>query len=146
MPDKVLDPYRQFRFKVDIGDYKGGFSEVTVAETTIDPIDYRDGNEDPHFRKISGLTKYGNITLKRGTVSGLEFYDWINNVHLKGSDESRKNITITLLDESGQDKTKWTVVNAWPTKYKPSDLSAKANEIAIETIEFAHEGIKREKV
>lgn len=142
------DPYRQFRFKVKVGDFEGGFTEVTVAETTIDPIDYREGNEAPRFRKISGLTKYGNITLKRGTLNTLEFYNWIKSVHDTGSEgkDSRKSITITLLDETGKNETAiWSVENAWPTKYKPSDLSAKANEIAIETVEFAHEGITRTK-
>jgi phage tail-like protein len=139
------DPYRQFRFKVKVGDFEGGFSEVTVAETTIDPIDYREGNEAPNFRKISGLTKYGNITLKRGTMDTLEFFNWIKGVHDTGSEgkDSRKSITITLLDESGKEKANWSVVNAWPTKYKPSDLNAKTNDIAIESIEFAHEGITR---
>jgi phage tail-like protein len=67
------DPYRQFRFIVKVGDKDvGGFSECTVAETTVDPIDYREGSEEPRFRKVSGLTKYGNITLKRGTSDSLD--------------------------------------------------------------------------
>ena len=94
----MADPYTQFRFKVKVGDFEGGFSEVTVAETTIDPIDYREGNEAPRFRKISGLTKYGNITLKRGTLDTLEFYNWIKGVYDTGSEgkDSRKSITITM--------------------------------------------------
>ncbi len=139
------DPYRQFRFIVKVGDKDvGGFSECTVAETTVDPIDYREGSEDPRFRKVSGLTKYGNITLKRGTSDSVDFYTWISDVHKTGSDNTRKNITITLLNEKGEEKAKWSVINAWPTKYKPSDLNAKTNDIAIESIEFVHEGITRE--
>ncbi|MDQ1255033.1 MAG: hypothetical protein QG646_4312 [Euryarchaeota archaeon] len=138
------DPYRQFRFKVTVGGTEAHFSEVTVAETTVDPIDYREGSEDPRFRKVSGLTKFGNITLKRGTGDTLEFYNWVNNVHLKGSEASRQDIVITLLNESGEEKAKWSIIRAWPTKYKPSDLNAKTNDIAIESIEFAHEGITRE--
>ena len=62
-----VDPYRQFRFRVDIdGVGQAGFSECTFADTTTDPVEYREGNEDPVFRKLSGLTKYGNITLKWG--------------------------------------------------------------------------------
>ena len=61
------DPYRQFRFRVEIsGISQAGFSECTFADTTTDPVEYREGTERPTFRKLSGLTKYGNITLKWG--------------------------------------------------------------------------------
>ncbi len=83
------DPYRQFRFKVTVGGTEAHFSEVTVAETTVDPIDYREGIRRSRFRKISGLTKYGNITSKREPENTKEFYEWVNNVHLKGSEAEK---------------------------------------------------------
>jgi phage tail-like protein len=55
------DPYRQFRFRID-GIDQAGFSECTFADTTTDPVEYREGDEPPIFRKLSGLTKFGNIT------------------------------------------------------------------------------------
>jgi len=143
MADRV-DPYRQFRFRIEIDGIKqAGFSECTFADTTTDPVEYREGNEPPIFRKLSGLTKYGNITLKWGITDSLDLYKWRQAVIDKGAAAQRKNMSIILIDETGADKARWNVVQAWPTKYKPADFSSKANEVAIETLEIVHEGFTR---
>lgn len=140
------DPYRQFRFRVEIdGINQAGFSECTFADTTTDPIEYREGNENTVFRKLSGLTKYGNITLKWGITDSMDLYSWRQRVIDAGAEKERKNMSITLIDEGGADKSRWDIVQAWPSKYDPSDLSAKGNEVAIETLEIVHEGFKRVK-
>lgn len=139
------DPYRQFRFHVDIDGIKAGFSECTLADTTTDPVEYREGNEPPIFRKLSGLTKYGNITLKWGITDSMDLYKWRKQVIDTGAQGARKEIMITLIDEAGADKAQWHVVEAWPTKYHAPDFSAKGNEVAIETLEIVHEGIERVK-
>lgn len=139
-----VDPYRQFRFRVEIdGINQAGFSECTFADTTTDPVEYREGNEPPVFRKLSGLTKYGNITLKWGITDSLDLYKWRQQVIDTGAGESRKNMSIILMDEAGKDKARWNIVQAWPSKYKPADFSAKGNEVAIETLEVVHEGFSR---
>ncbi len=138
------DPYRQFRFRVEIdGVTQAGFSECTLADTTTDPAEYREGNEPPVFRKLSGLTKYGNITLKWGITDSMELYNWRQQVIDTGAAGARKNLSIILIDEAGSDKARWDVVLAWPTKYHSPDFSAKGNEVAIETLEIVHEGFKR---
>ncbi|MDY0130541.1 MAG: phage tail protein [Methanosarcina vacuolata] len=143
MADRV-DPYRQFRFRIEIDGIKqAGFSECTFADTTTDPVEYREGNEPPIFRKLSGLTKYGNITLKWGITDSLDLYKWRQAVIDKGAAAQRKNMSIILIDETGADKARWNIVQAWPTKYKPADFSSKANEVAIETLEIVHEGFTR---
>lgn len=142
MPRK--DPYRQFRFRVEIdGVSQAGFSEVTFADTTTDPVEYREGNELPVFRKLSGLTKYGNITLKWGITDSMDLYKWRQQVIDTGAEGARKNMSIILVDEAGGDKARWDVRDAWPSKYDPPDFSAKGNEVAIETLEIVHEGFKR---
>jgi phage tail-like protein len=142
MPRK--DPYRQFRFRVEIdGITQAGFNECTLADTTTDPVEYREGNEAPVFRKLSGLTKYGNITLKWGITDSMDLYKWRQQVIDTGSWLARKNMSIILIDEVGSDKARWDIVSAWPSKYDPPDFSAKGNEIAIETLEIVHEGFKR---
>jgi len=144
MPDRN-DPYRQFRFRIEIGDIKVGFSECTFADTTTEPIEYREGKDAPVFRKLSGLTKYGNITLKWGITDSMDLYEWRKQVIEKGAEGARKNMSIILMDEAGADKARWEVVEAWPSKYDPTDFSAKGNEVAIETLEIVHEGFTRTK-
>ena len=141
------DPLRNFRFRVDIDNIAiAGFSEVSIADTTVEAIDYREGLDPPHVRKLSGLTKYGNITLKYGISVGagsLDLYSWHSAISAGQIMEQRKQITIVVLDEAGQQKTRFVVSEAWPVKYKPSDLNAKGNEVMIELLEFANEGIER---
>lgn len=143
MVDRV-DPYRQFRFRVEIDGIKqAGFSECTFADTSTDPIEYREGNEPPIFRKLSGLTKYGNITLKWGITDSLDLYKWRQQIIDKGAEGARKNMAIVLIDEAGKDKARWNIFQAWPIKYDPADFNAKTNDVAIETLEIAHEGFTR---
>ncbi|MCC7577323.1 MAG: phage tail protein [Methanomethylovorans sp.] len=138
------DPYRQFRFRVEIdGITQAGFSECTFADTTTDPVEYREGNEIPVFRKLSGLTKYGNITLKWGITDSMDLYIWRQQVIDTGAQDARRNMSIILLDEAGNDRARWNIASAWPSKYDPVDFSAKGNEVAIETLEIVHEGFKR---
>ncbi|RPI37758.1 MAG: phage tail protein [Nitrospiraceae bacterium] len=142
MPRK--DPYRQFRFRVEIdGITQAGFSECSFADTTTDPVEYREGDELPTVRKLSGLTKFGNITLKWGITDTMEIYNWRQQIIDTGAEGARKNMSIILVDEAGSDKARWNITRAWPTKYDPPDFSAKGNEVAIETLEIVHEGFKR---
>ncbi len=136
-------PHARFRYKVEIdGLEAGGFSEVTGFDANIDVIEYREGDmtaETP--MKIPGLKKYGNITLRKGLVSGTVLFDWIKT-GFNGAIE-RKTITITLLDETQSPAASWQVVNAWPSKYTAPDFNATSSEVAVESLEVAHEGMTR---
>ena len=143
MADRT-DPYRNFRFRVELdGIQSAAFSEATIPDSTTDPVDYREGTDPTHQKKLSGLTKYGNVTLKKGITDNLELYDWRKQIEALGAVSNRKNISLILVDEEGNDKSRWDIVEAWPTKYDPSDFSAKGNEVLIETLEIVHEGITR---
>jgi len=141
------DPLRNFRFKLVIDNLpQAGFAEVAIAETTVDAVEYREGDDPPHVRKLSGLTKYGNITLKSGVTTGansLDLFNWHRAVSAGQIAEQRKTVTIEVQDEQGQPKTRFVVSEAWPVKYDPSDLNAKGNEVFIEVLELANEGIER---
>lgn len=138
------DPYRGYRFRVEIdGIQTAGFSEATIPDSTTDPVEYREGTDAPHQRKLSGLTKFGNISLKKGLTDSMELYNWHKQVTQTGASKARKNISLILIDEEGNDKARWDVVEAWPTKYSPSGFSAKGNEVIIETLEIVHEGVAR---
>ena len=144
-------PLPKFHFQVDWNGTQIGFTEVSGLDAETEVIEYRHG-ASPEYNKTKqpGLTKYSNITLKRGTFqSDNEFFDWWKETkkfqegNVTGS-IYRRNITISLLDETHQPIITWKVKNAWPTKVQPTDLKADGNEVGIETIELVHEGIEME--
>ncbi|RLA83722.1 MAG: phage tail protein [Epsilonproteobacteria bacterium] len=140
------DPYRNFRFIVEIdGIAQGGFNEVTLPDSSQDPIEYREGTDAPTMRKIPGMIKYGNVILKWGITDSLDLYKWRKLVEDGNTQEARKNMAVIILDDKGQAKARWEFSDAWPTKYDASDLKATGSEVAIETLEIAHEGMKRTK-
>jgi len=77
MPTTRVDPLRNFRYRLEIdGIAQAGFSEVAIGETMTDAVDYREGTDAPNVRKLTGLTKYGNVTLKWGVTTSLDLYNW----------------------------------------------------------------------
>ncbi len=138
------DPYRNSRFLLEIdGIVQAGFSDVTIPDISTDPIEYREGNEDTTVRKLPGLTKYGNLVLKWGITDSMELFEWRKLVIQGKTGEARKNIAVILQDEIGTEAARWNFREAWPIKYDAPDLSGKENDVAIETIEIAHEGMDR---
>jgi phage tail-like protein len=139
------DPFRNFRFRVELdGITQAGFSEVSFGDTSTEATEYREGTDPTHPRKLSGQTKYGNITLKWGITDSKELYDWYQKIVDKGAQGNRKNLALILVDEAGDDKVRWNIENAWPSKYDPPDFTAKGSDIAIETLEIVAESYKRE--
>lgn len=138
------DPYRGSRYLVEIeGIIQAGFSEVTVSDSSQDPIEYREGNEPPTVRKIPGLVKYGNVTLKWGITSSMDLYNWRKLVEQGKMKEARRNIAILIFDEEGNPAARWEFAQAWPSKYEAPNLDATADQIAVETLEIAYEGMNR---
>ena len=121
-------PYRVFRYQVEIdGIARAGFSEVSGMDST-------------------GLTKFGNITLRWGTSDDSDFLDWIYSVAPKNSAPPtgmvRHDVTVTLLDDTGAPGPSWKLINAWPVRYAVPDLNALGAEVAIQTLELCHEGLE----
>lgn len=137
-------PLPAFHFQVDWGGSKLGFSEVSGLNIEQQVIEYRDGLSPEYSTiKMPGIRKYGNITLKRGIIkSDNEFFDWLNTTKMNTIE--RRDMIIKLLDEEHNPVVIWSVKNAWPTKIDAPSLKADGNEVAIESIEIAHEGIKIE--
>ncbi|MGN7784011.1 phage tail protein [Niabella sp. 22666] len=135
-------PLTKFHFQVEWGGTRIGFTEISGLDVSLDVIEYRDG-ASPEYSKIKmpGMTKFSNITLKRGTfLNDNEFYAWFNTVQMTKIE--RRDITISLLNESHEPVMVWKVKNAFPVKVQSTDLKADGNEVAIETLELAHEGLK----
>ena len=139
-------PLPKFHFRVEWGGSKIGFTEVTGLNIENEIIEYRDGSSPEYHKvKMPGLQKYGNITLKRGMFNGdNEFFQWLNTVSL--SKVERRDVSIALLNENHEPVYIWRVKNAFPVKVVAPDLKSDANEVAVETIEIAHEGLTIEAV
>jgi phage tail-like protein len=139
-------PLPKFHFRVEWGGSKIGFTEVTGLNIENEMIEYRDGSSPEYHKvKMPGLQKFGNITLKRGMFNGdNEFFQWLNTVSL--SKVERRDVSIALLNENHEPVYLWRVKNAFPVKVVAPDLKSDANEVAVETIEIAHEGLIIEAV
>ncbi len=134
-------PLPKFHFEVKWDSDVMSFQEVSGLDIEAQPIEYRHG-DSPEFStiKMPGIKKSGNITMKKGVFkSDNKFWDWFSQI--KMNTIKRIPITISLLDETGAPTMVWTVNNAWPTKITGTDLKSDGNEVAVESIEIAHEGI-----
>lgn len=139
---KRNDPYGQFNFLVEIdGVVQGGFSEVSGLTTDANIIEYREGNEQQGTtRKLPGLMKYNNIVLKRGWTKDKALWEWRKKV-IDGK-TSRASGSVVLLDEARNEALRWNFREGWPSKWEGPGLNAKTSEVAIETLEIAHEGLE----
>ncbi len=134
-------PVTAFHFQVEWGGTRIGFTEVSGLTVELQTIDYREGSA-PEYQvtKMPGIPQYSNITLKRGMFrSDNEFFQWLNTVKL--NEIERRDLTISLLNEDHEPITVWKVKDAFPTKVEGPSLNSTGNEVAVETIELAHEGL-----
>lgn len=135
------DPYRSFNFQLQIdGVPLGGFSEASGLTAEGDAVDYREGTDmQSNVRKLVGLRKYANITLKRGYTQDQSLWLWYMAI-VNGTPD-RRNVTIVLMNEAHQPVLRWHVENAWVNKIEGPSFKAAGNEIAMESIEIVHEGL-----
>lgn len=134
-------PLPKFHFTVEWGDGPASFTEVSGLDVETEVIEYRDGASASYTKqKIPGMQKYANVVLKRGVVpADNKFFEWWNTVAL--NQVERRDVIVSLLNEQHEPTMVWKISNAWPAKVTGTDLKADGNEIAIETIELAHEGL-----
>jgi len=138
MTDNLL---RNFHFQVDWGGARLGFKEVSNLTVGIRVIEYRDGNsKEFHTQKIPGRPYYENIILRRGAVKAdNEFFDWWERSQYHPAE--KRDISIKLLDEEHNPSLVWQVRSAFAVKVTWADLKSTGNEVLIESLEIAHEGI-----
>ncbi len=137
-------PLPKFYFQVKWDDTELAFQEVSGLDVETQPLEYRAGNS-PVFStlKMPGMVKTGNIVMKKGVFAkDNAIFDWFNEI--KMNTIKRKALTISLLDEGGNPTMVWKVQNAFPVKVQGTDLKAEGNEVAVELVEIAHEGIVTE--
>lgn len=138
------NPYSAFNFIVEIdGAQVAAFQEVSGLDSENTPIEYREGADAMNtVRKLPGIEKYPNLTLKRGITGSLYFWDWRKQVRdSTGAFPPTRNVVIQLQNEKHESVYKWTLTNAWCTKLTGPSLNATGNEIAVETVELAYDRI-----
>lgn len=137
-------PLPKFLFSVDISDVADDlkFQEVAGLEAETQVIEYRAGDSKLFSNvKMPGMVQYGNVTLKKGLFSSdNRFWDWYKQIKLNTI--KRQTVTIKLLDQEGAPTMVWVLKNAFPTKITGPNMNDDGNEVAVESIEFAHEGIE----
>ncbi|HKQ04330.1 MAG TPA: phage tail protein [Blastocatellia bacterium] len=138
------DPIPSFRFTVRFDDLPpGGFSDCSGLQMETEVQDFHEGGLNTHTWKFVTRTKQSNLTLKRGIVNKA-LWDWYQD-QIQGKMRFR-NVTILVHDPSGKsDVLEFQIIQAFPIKWVGPELSAAQNNIAVETVEFAHQGLERIK-
>ena len=134
-------PLPKFSFKVQWDSQEMMFQEISGLDIEASTIEYRAGDSKAFsVLKMPGLKKYSDVTMKKGVFKADDkSWDWFNEIKMNVI--KRKPVTISLLDEAGSPTMVWKLANAWPTKVTGTDLKAQGNEVAVESIVIAHEGL-----
>ncbi len=137
-----VDPYRGFNFRLEIDNSAvAGFSECGGLTFDTDPVDYREGTDKRlTVRKLMGLRKFANISLKRGYTQNKELWNWYKNI-LNGQSD-RRHGTIVLQDELHTDVLRWEWQDGWITKYEGPAFNAHTNDVTIEHLEIVVERVE----
>ena len=143
-------PYAQFNFLVDLGTGstsgpQAGFRECSEIGMTVDVIEYRNGNEKENgVRKLAGLVRYPDVTLKRGVIGSLDLYDWIDAVR-NGDQSAYRTVTIQLMNEDHtQVAETWKLLRARPVRHATGPFNAQCSDVAIEELTLAYERLELE--
>lgn len=136
------DPYRSYNFLVEIdGITRASFRECAGLDSDQTPIEYREGGDPLTMKKLPGLVKFANISLKWGITDDDELWKW-RKAAADGKVE-RRNGSIILLDDAGEEQLRWNFREAWPTKWTGPSFNATGSEVAIESLEICHEGLTK---
>lgn len=141
----VIDPYTNYNFLLEFDQtIRAAFQQVSGLDSTVDIVEYREGG-DPTTRKLAGRTTHSNIVLKWGIAPDIDFSEWHRRISADPSNlpNERMGGAILLMNSHGETVSRWEFERAWPTKYVAPDLNAESSDVAIETVELCHEGIKR---
>ena len=135
------DPYAQYNFVLEIeGTTAAGFAEVGGLSMEQDIIEYREGSDTATVRKLPGLRKYGNISLKRGYTQNRELWNW-RKTTIDGIDRAQVGRGRSCATRPDEPALRWEFREGWVSKYEGPALKATANEAAMESIEIAVEDV-----
>jgi phage tail-like protein len=139
MPDRH-GPLRTGRFTVEIdGINVSGFKRIDIPSTTTQQVEYREGKDPEHHRKLWGQTEYEDLTMERGAKQGdTMLHDWRQSVMQGKMEEARKSVAVILQDEVGDQQIRWNFTECWPKEYNPPTLETGSQggqgNVATETV------------
>ena len=143
-------PYAQFNFLVDLGTGtsdgpQAGFRECSAIGTTVDVIEYRNGNDrESAVRKLAGLTRTTDVTLRRGVIGSLDLYQWLDDVR-SGDQSAVRNVTIQLLNEDRTAAVQtWRLLRARLVSHYSGPFDAQCSEVAVEELTLSYERLEIE--
>ena len=143
-------PYVQFNFLVDLGDGvtdgpQAGFQECSNIGMEVTVAEYRNGNEKENsVRKITGMNKSTDVTLKRGVIGSLNLYSWLNDIR-NGNQAAIRNVTIQLQSEDHTATVQtWKLIRARIIKHISGPMNAKGTDVAMEELTIAYERLEME--
>lgn len=145
--DLTEDPLLGFNFLLELeGQIAGYFTECSGVGSENEVVEHKVVDNQGHevVRKIPGRLKWQDVTLKRGMTSNLQIWDWREDVVLGKMDDARTNITITMLNREYNPVAIWHFTNAWPSKVSGPSFKSDDNNIGVEEVTIAHEGMHRE--
>jgi phage tail-like protein len=143
-------PYAQFNFLIDLGagatdGPQAGFQECSEIGMSVDVIQYRNGNDrENSVRKLTGLARYPNVTLRRGIIGSLDLYQWLNDIR-DGNQTAYRTVTVQLLSEDHTSAVQaWKLLRARIIKHTSGPLNAKGTDVAMEELVLAYERLEME--
>jgi phage tail-like protein len=150
MPRRSSDPLGNFRFSLELDQVRvAGFAECTGLAVETKVVEYKEGGNNSTTLKFPEASSFGNITLKRGVSSSNDLLEWQLDVATgafsKNNRAANPNVAIILMNEKGDPVKRWNLIRPFPVKWVAPELKASGNEVAIETLEIAHEGIELKK-
>jgi phage tail-like protein len=146
MPEK--DPLVSAWFGVEFqGQVTGAFRECAGLGSENDVVEYKASGPKGEFvlKKVPGRMKWNDITLKRGITDTMDMWKWRQKVEEGNVEDARKNGSIVMFNQQGQEIARWDFVSAWPSKITGPSANAGTNDVAIEELSITHEGYKRVK-
>ena len=136
-----MDPTPNFKYGVDVsGVLVAGFTSVSGLEVTRETKEIVEGGINDHVHVLPGPLKHGKLTFKKGITLTSFMWEWLHKGMFDVS-VMKLPLGIILYSTEGIPRRFWTVLDAYPVKWSGSELKSDSNEVAIETIEFAHSGL-----
>jgi phage tail-like protein len=143
-------PYAQFNFLVDLGTGstdgpQAGFQECGEIGMSVDVVEYRNGNEQENgVRKLTGLARYPDVTLKRGIIGSLDLYSWLDDIR-NGNETAYRTVTVRLMNEDHSAVVEeWKLLRARIVRHMSGPLDARHSGVAMEELTLAYERLELE--